>query len=106
MQRDELAGWLRLALTWEVDARSARRLLAAFGLPSSIFEQDAGALAQLVDRAAADALRKDPPGFAARLDETLAWLAQGPGQREILSLGDAGYPPALLAIEDPPLLLY
>jgi DNA processing protein len=106
MERDELAGWLRLALTWEVDARGARRLLAAFGLPSSIFRQDSDALAQVVDRAAANALRKEPPGFAARLDETLAWLAQAPAQREVLTLGDAGYPAALLATEDPPLLLY
>lgn len=106
MGREELAGWLRLALTWEADGAAGRRLLAAFGLPSSIFAQDAAALAQVVDRATADALRREPSGFDARLEATLAWLEADPAKRQVLTLGDPGYPAALLAIEDPPLMLY
>jgi DNA processing protein len=106
MQRDELAGWLRLALTPGLGPQAARRLLAAFGLPQSIFAQDDTALAQVLDGARLQALRKEPPGLAAQLDATLAWLErQGPA-REVLTLGDPGYPPALLAMEDPPLMLY
>ena len=37
MQRDELAAWLRLALTPGVGNGAARRLLAAFGLPQQVF---------------------------------------------------------------------
>lgn len=106
MERDELAGWLRLALTWEVDGAAARRLLAAFGLPSSIFLQETAALAQVVGSRAAAALGSEPPEFGARLDATLAWLEQDPPHRQVLTLGDPAYPAALLAIEDPPLLLY
>ena len=105
MQRDELAGWLRLALNPGLGPQAARKLLAAFGLPPSIFAQDDAALAQVVG-ARAGALRKDPAGFDALLDTTLEWLAKDPGRREVLTLGDAGYPQALLAIEDPPLMLY
>src|SRR5687768_16138332 len=106
MQRDELAAWLRLALTPGLGAQSARKLLAAFGLPPSIFQQDATALGQVVDGARVDALGQEPPGLAAQLDATLAWLEQDPERRQVLTLGDAEYPAALLAMEDPPLMLY
>ncbi|RYF14430.1 MAG: DNA-protecting protein DprA [Comamonadaceae bacterium] len=107
MQRDELAGWLRLALTPHVGPRAARKLLAAFGLPASIFEQDPAALAQVAGSVQAEALGREPPGFAPQLEATLSWLeAQGAAPRDIVTLGDPGYPSALLAIEDPPLMLY
>lgn len=106
MERDELAGWLRLALTDQVGAGGARRLLASFGLPQSIFAQDTGALAQVVERAQAEALKREPAALAPLLDATLAWLAQDPEHRQVLTLGDADYPAVLLAIEDPPLMLY
>jgi DNA processing protein len=106
MQRDELAGWLRLALTPHVGPNAARKLLAAVGLPEGIFAQESAALRQVVGSAQAEALGQEPPGFAPQLVATLAWLQQEGAPREIVSLGDPGYPAALLAIEDPPLLLY
>lgn len=106
MQRDELAGWLRLALSPGLGPQAARKLLAAFGLPPSILAQDEATLAQVVGSARAGALRKDPAGFDGLLDTTLEWLARDPDRREVLTLGDPGYPQALLAIEDPPLMLY
>ncbi len=106
MQRDELAGWLRLALNPGLGPQAARKLLAAFGLPASIFARDDATLAQVVDGARVAGLRREPAGFGELLDTTLAWIAQDPARREVLTLADAGYPQALLAIEDPPLMLY
>ena len=106
MQRDELAGWLRLALTPGLGAQAARKLLASFGLPEAIFRQGHSTLSQVIDSARAETLRKDPEGFAAQLEATLSWLAADAEGREIVTLADAHYPPALLAIEDPPLMLY
>ena len=106
MERDELAGWLHLTLTLPHDGAAARRLLAAFGPPSAILAQDDAALAQVLDRAMADALRRPPPGLDAQLDATLAWLDQDRAQRDILALDDPRYPAALLAMADPPLMLY
>ena len=106
MQRDELAGWLRLALTPGLGPQAARRLLAAFGLPQTILRQDRDALTQVIDAPSAEALRQEPEGFAAQLEATVAWLAQDPGRREVVTLADAHYPPALLAMADPPLMLY
>ena len=108
MERDELSAWLRLTLTPGVGNDSARRLLAAFGLPQAIFEQSGAALRQVVSPAQASALVREPDGWAALLQATQGWLdgAEDGLQRRVITLGDAAYPAALLALEDPPVLLY
>lgn len=108
MQRAELAAWLRLALTPDIGNTAARRLLAAFGLPSVIFEQPAASLEQVVSPALATALRTEPEHLAAQVDVTWRWLeaADPAGTRQVLTLADGAYPPGLLQTEDPPLMLY
>jgi DNA processing protein len=109
VDRDELGGWLRLTLTPGVGNGTARKLLAAFGLPLTVFSQPTAALLQVVGPAVASALRSEPPGLAALLDVTWTWLTdagEGAARRQILVLGDADYPASLLAMEDPPLMLY
>ncbi|GAB3665270.1 DNA-processing protein DprA [Ramlibacter alkalitolerans] len=106
MQRDELDGWLRLALTPQLGPVAARKLLGAFGLPDAIFAQGEAALAEAVGSALAQSLRQPPDGFEAQLEATLSWLAQDPARRQVLTLADADYPAALLTTEDPPLMLY
>ncbi|MGD9774563.1 DNA-processing protein DprA [Diaphorobacter sp.] len=130
MQRDELAAWLRLTITPGVGNSAARRLLAAFGLPQNIFAQSESAWRDCVTAAQARALAAVPEGLEPLLEQTWQWLqagslvgpsespcapdtpnvsktpgAQRPAHR-IVTLGDAAYPPALLATEDPPPLLY
>lgn len=107
MDRDELAAWLRLTLTPGVGNGAARRLLAAFGLPQNIFAQGEAAWRSCVTAAQARALAVRPEGLDALLEQTWQWLqAEEPPARGIVTLGDAAYPPALLATEDPPLMLY
>lgn len=112
MQRDELAAWLRLSLTPGVGNGAARRLLAAFGLPQRIFEHSDSTLQTCVSAAQARALRTPPAEFDARLEQAWQWLQQGATPYDnapahaLITLGDAAYPPALLATQDPPLLLY
>ncbi|HOV19486.1 DNA-processing protein DprA [Ottowia sp.] len=108
MPEDELAAWLRLTLTPGVGNDTARRLLAAFGLPQAIFAQGSAALRQVVTPVQASALAQAPEGLPALLHATLAWLAgaQAGLPRRVITLGDAAYPGGLLAIEDPPVLLY
>jgi DNA processing protein len=106
---DELAGWLRLTLTPGIGNTAARRLLAAFGLPTAIFAQTAATLQEVVSEDQANALLAPSTELDALLDSTLEWL-QGTGAhgatRRILTLGDPGYPASLLEMADPPLLLY
>jgi DNA processing protein len=114
MQHDDLAAWLRLILSPGIGNAAARRLLAAFGLPQAIFTQTHAALSQLVPPAQAEGLLTPPGELAALLDTTWQWLqppstAESSTQsttRTIVTLGDADYPASLLAMEDPPLMLY
>ena len=109
MQREELGGWLRLSLTSGVGNATARKLLAAFGLPGAIFSQPATALRQVASQAQTTALLSEPTDLAALLDCTWSWLQEAPphgAQRRVVVLGDKHYPASLLNIEDPPLLLY
>lgn len=109
MERDELAAWLRLSLTPGVGNDSARKLLAAFGLPQAIFEQSSAALKQVVSPARAQALGTEPTQLAELLERTWSWLQQDAEhglRRRVATLGDALYPNALLNLDDPPLMLY
>lgn len=105
MAREELAAWLRLLLTHGVGNESARKLLAAFGLPPSIFEQSFTALQSVVGERLARALHTPPDGLETVVDSLAQWLSAA-GNRHLLTLGDANYPPLLLQMADPPLLLY
>ncbi len=108
MERDELAAWLRLTLTLGIGNQTARKLLASFGLPQTLFQQPLSALLQVVPPAQAEALHQEPQELAAQLDLTWHWLQNHEGgvPRQVLALGDTAYPASLLQIEDPPLLLY
>ncbi len=112
MDRAELAFWLRLTLTPGVGNATARKLLAAFGLPHDIFRQSASALAQVVGLDQATALGNPPPDLEQQLAATWNWLHEPPAVdqeqpcRMFVTLGDPAYPGALLATDDPPLVLY
>lgn len=106
MEREELGAWLRLTLTPGLGDTSARRLLAAFGPPETLYTQTPPALQAVLTPAQAEALFQIPEGWAALLDSTWAWLQAEPATRAVVALGDPAYPQALLNIEDPPLLLY
>jgi DNA processing protein len=108
MEREELADWLRLVLTPGIGNSTARRLLAAFGLPDAVFGQSPTALRQFLTEPQIKSLHSEPPPLAAQLDASWHWLQgdDGPGQRHIVALGDADYPADLLHIEDPPPILY
>lgn len=108
MTRDELAAWLQLVQADGIGPDSARRLLAAFGLPAQILAQSRHALEQLVSSRQADALLHPAPETQALIDTTWGWLQQPADglQRRILTLDSPDYPPALLQMADPPVLLY
>jgi DNA processing protein len=109
VERDELAAWLRLALTPGVGAGSARKLLAAFGLPDQVLAQSPSALEQVVSQAQASALHEAPAELNGLFETTWQWLQgaePGGARRRIVTLADPGYPAALLQMADPPLMLY
>ena len=108
MGSDELAAWLRLALTPSVGNTSARRLLASLGGPEQVFAAAPSQWLASVNRRQVEQLAQLPPEFAQRLAYTQQWLDSPPaGQaRALITLGDVRYPSALLHTVDPPLMLY
>ena len=108
MQRREIEAWLRLALTPDLGNITARRLLAAFGLPDAVFAQPLEALGQVVSIAQAQALQKEPATLAPQVETTWRWLQEAgtSAPRRLLTLADPAYPEGLLNTEDPPLLLF
>jgi DNA processing protein len=109
MQRDELASWLRLTLAPGVGNIAARKLLAAFGLPQAVFAQSLTALNQCVSAAQSQAVQLVPEGLDALTQATLDWLAASQRDgvtRAVITLADPTYPKSLLALDDPPLVLY
>jgi DNA processing protein len=101
----ELAHWIRMEQTAGVGAETARKLLAAFGLPENVFSASLAELRQCVSERVAQALTMPPSEeIRSQIDKTLLWAEQ-PGNR-IITLGDPEYPSALLDIPDPPFMLY
>lgn len=102
MQAAELAAWLRL--TESVGAAAARRLLAMAGSAEAVFELPPAALDQALPGKQREAFGQSPEHLDALIAQAGAWLTQ-PGH-SLMTLGDADYPPQLLATADPPLLLW
>ena len=100
-----LIGWLRLERCAGVGPDTARKLLSAFGLPDNIFAASLDALKSAVPERVARALLAPPSAdLLALIERTAAWLAL-PGNH-VVTLADDAYPPSLLEIADPPILLY
>lgn len=102
---DDLASWLRLMQIPGIGADTARRLLGTFGLPENILSAGFSALQKVVPERIAHALVEPPSAQdQEQIDRALEWATQD--GNHILTLADADYPPALLDISDPPILLY
>lgn len=102
MGNDELSAWLRLTAVPGVGGTSQRLLLAAFGLPETIFSASLAELASVIgDKKARLLLNHDSR-------ETIAIAQQWAEQagNHIITLGDPAYPQLLLETADPPTLLY
>ncbi len=96
--------WLALALIPGLGSAGIRALLNRFGAPGAVFQ---GSPAEL---AAVEGLRKDIAGrisrreFSADPEKEMRKLERL--GVEIVTYGDAEYPPLLREIHDPPVLLY
>jgi DNA processing protein len=105
MTDDERAAWLALAAARSLTPAALRALLAAFGMPQALRSQSFDALAAVAGEAAARAILAPlPAGWDAQVARVARWCEQ-PGNA-LVSLADPAYPPALLAMPDPPPLLY
>lgn len=103
MHADDYLGWLALALTPGLGARSAGKLLREFGSPDAVFSASLTALeAQHIPAAVAQTIHSGQPLSAAARE--LA-NTQANGCR-LLTWDEPQYPARLREIYDPPPLLY
>jgi DNA processing protein len=94
--------WLRLTLIPGIGDRTQRKLLAAFGLPESVFSAAYDQLCAVIGEKSARLLLDTDT--TARVDAACQW-AQAADQH-LVTLADPDYPKSLLQIPDPPSLLY
>src|SRR5690606_8024976 len=93
--------WLRLSLTEGLGPTLLLRLLRAFGGPADILATPTAHVAALVGGAVAARIHAADPVRDARVAASLRWLADAP-DRHLLTLEDAAYPRAWLALADAP----
>ncbi|MDO4795060.1 MAG: DNA-processing protein DprA [Brachymonas sp.] len=89
MTREEVAAWLQLVQARGIGSGTARRLLAAFGLPQQILAQSPSALAQLLSAKQIAALRTPDDDTLALIEATWQWLQQGATPASLVGQGDA-----------------
>jgi DNA processing protein len=99
---------LRLSQTPSVGPQTLRQLLQAFGSVQAVLAQSPQALHQVLSHAQVQALQLEPPDWLALCTRTQAWLSQAAEgvQHAVWTWADAQYPPGLLALDDPPPLLF
>ena len=105
---EDFQEWLRLQSTPGVGAQTAADLLRRYGSAAEIFRQSESALRRHLPPALAQALCVVPAGLAQLQARVADWLNRpAPGvSHAVWTWGDDHYPAALLALADPPLLLY
>ncbi|MBP6019506.1 MAG: DNA-processing protein DprA [Burkholderiaceae bacterium] len=105
LSTEEVTAWIRLSLEPDLGPAQARNLLAAVGLPQDIYALSSSALQKYLPADMARQLKAAAPADVQdTIAKTLDWL-QDP-RHHLLTLADPAYPPVLLDIHDPPLVLY
>jgi len=99
---EEARDWIGLSLIPGLGGETFRRLLSAFGTPQQIYAASVSMLTQVVSTDIATQIAAGPE--PAQIETALAWLATP--ENSLITLGDPAYPPALLEIPDPPVMLY
>lgn len=99
---DDARFWIGLSFISGLGGETFRRLLSSLGTPQQIYATPVSSLKQVVSTEIANCIADGPSDE--QLAPSLEWLKQ-PGNR-LITLADAGYPPGLLEIPDPPPLLY
>lgn len=102
------AAWLRLHMTPMIGPQTQRRLLQHVGGIQALFAPASLDVQSLLSDAQMQALQTPPADWASACERTQAWLAQAtPGvQHAVWTWDDPAYPSGLLALHDPPPLLF
>lgn len=102
------AAWLRLHMTPMLGPQTLRRLLQSFGSAQAVLAQTTLVLQSHLNDAQIQALQTTPADWLGACERTQAWLSQATPdmQHAVWTWGDLAYPAGLLALDDPPPLLF
>lgn len=101
----EASDWIRLTTTPGISDKTARNLLHAFGMPSSIFATSPARLRTVISNKLVAALTAPLSATRREYIQRSVALCSQPG-RHLVTLADRCYPAQLLNIPDPPVVLY
>lgn len=99
---EELLAWLRLAFVFRGRAREAVQLVAAFGLPETIFELPRATVKDRIGRESAELFSDEAEAAA---EKALAWLRRTP-TADVVLVTDSLYPKELIASGTSDVLLF
>ena len=102
------AAGLRLHMTPMIGPQTLRLLLQHFGSAQAVLAQTASSLQSHLSPAQTQALHATPPDWPMACERTQAWLGQSTEemQHAVWTWGDPAYPQGLLALDDPPPLVF
>ena len=104
MDELSLTNWLRLVFSYGVGPVTMLKLIGYFGSAAQGLAQDFNSLAAVVGPGIATSILS--PDNLALVEQTLAWQAQLPLRRRLITLECGLYPAELAEIAAPPLLLF
>lgn len=99
---EELLAWLRLAFVFRGRAREAVQLVAAFGLPETIFELPRATVKDRIDRKSTELFSDEAEAAA---EKALTWLRRTP-TADVVLVTDPLYPKELIASGTSDVLLF
>lgn len=99
---EELLAWLRLAFVFRGRAREAVQLVAAFGLPETIFELPRAAVKDRIGRGSTELFSDEAEAAA---EKSLTWLRRTP-TADVVLVTDPLYPKELIASGTSDVLLF
>ncbi len=99
---EELLAWLRLAFVFRGRAREAVQLVAAFGLPETIFELPRAAVKDRIGRKSTELFSDEAEAAA---EKSLTWLRRTP-TADVVLVTDPLYPKELIASGTSDVLLF
>ena len=104
MQKQQLSNWLKLSFSYGVGSATFLKLVQHYGSVDAVLQQDLFGLMRVVSKGVAQSILSD--NSLTQVEQALAWQAQAPNVRTLLTLESPEYPIELAEIAQPPLVLF
>lgn len=104
MSTQQLSNWLKLSFSYGVGSATFLKLIQHYGSVDVVLQQDLFNLMAVVSKGVAQSILGN--NSTAQVEAALAWQAQLPESRTLLTLESLEYPVELAEVAQPPLVLF